>query len=329
NDEPIQGVIVIPDEPTVDILSSAFKIANYLNSHVVGEEKVNILTESELDGIFSHLIVVGQKDQFSGKIKKLVTLANITVPDEEVVLSNRYVQFSGHLKQVLFMTASDDQIISDNVSLLTEDQFIKQLSGNDLSVSPLPHLPEVEVEPKKKLSDLNISNITLTGINSASHNYFYTLPTYIDSQRDAILHLKLNVSDTLFQNDKFENGQREKAELLVMINEIPHSVAIDNLNREEFNGFYHAQIPISVDTLQKEPYLAIQYRGLGLREREICVPPSDDKWIFIHEDSFIQFNVLETSVTDNFKSWPAPFISTDNSIDAVLIIPNDLNKDGF
>lgn len=327
-DESVQGVIVVPDDTTLTILSAAFKLASYLNSEAVGDEKIKILTESEIDKISSHLIIIGTEDQFSANIRQLYESAKIKTSKDELTLSSRFLKVADGLKQALFVTATaaDEKVIEEYISLLTEDQLIEQLAGNDLGVKSKPLLKHEEVSPRKSLKDLKLSHITLTGIKSMTENFFYTLPPYIDVREDATLNLKLNISDTLLNNEQLANKQKEEAELLVIINDIPHSIALEDLGRESFDGFYNIQVPVNRDTLQNQPYLAIQFHGLGLKDREICVPPSDDKWIFVHEDSFIQFNILDEVVTDNFKLWPAPFVSVDNK-ETIIVVPDELTNE--
>lgn len=322
-DEPIPSVIVIPNEPSLDILSSAFKLAHYLNNVSTGDEPIQILTEAELDKVSSHLIVMGTTDQFSKNMLPLIEQAKVTISDNEFQLSSRYLKIGDIFKQVLFVMGTD---IEKYISLLTEEQLIDQLAGNDLAVNTPPVLKQNKVDTKLSLKDIKLSHITLTGISNMTKNYFYPIPSYIDSGKDAALHLKLNISETLLDSENLANAHHENAELLIIINDIPHSVALQNLEDESFDGFYNVQIPVNKDVLQKHPYLAIQFRGLGLKNREICVPPSDDKWIFIHEDSFIQFNQLDQTGIDNFKSWPAPFVSPDGK-ETTIIVPNRLSSE--
>lgn len=324
-DDPIQSVIVIPDDVSLPILTAAFKVATYLNNQAIGDNNIEIVYESDLEKVDSHLIIIGLEEQFSDLVQSLFLKANIKPSEDHLKLSTHYLSYDNLVKQALFITAKDEDTITQKIKLLTEESLIEQLSGNHLDIDKLPKVKEENIKTKQRLKDLEMSHLTLSGIKDMTENIFYYIPPYIDGTEGATLNLKLNVSETLLIDEKRKVEQKESAELLIMINDIPHSIAIQNLEKDLFDGFYYVQVPVHEDAISNAPYLAIQFRGLGLKEREICVPPSDDKWIFIHEDSFIQFNLYDEMKAHNFKSWPAPFISTEDE-KTMIVVPDKLNR---
>src|SRR5699024_8742863 len=129
---------------------------------------------------------------------------------------------------------------------------------------------------------LSIPSITLNGIKSQSEFYFYDIPTYVDVTENAYVHLKLKVSETLMYESKYSQAM---GEIVLQINGVPHSVSVRDLELDN-DGFYRVALPISPSTMQEDRMVSIQFIGNGLKEHEVCVPPSDEKWIYIDDDSY-------------------------------------------
>ena len=54
--------------------------------------------------------------------------------------------------------------------------------------------------------------------------------------------------------------------LKVMINGQPHSVGLDDLGKEDKNGFYHVSLKVDPKLLQKNRYIDIQFATSGYPE---------------------------------------------------------------
>lgn len=311
--------IVVPNEPSTNILSSALKVANYFGEQA--NDQIPVIREKDLQKIDSHFVVIGALDQWDGVVSDLFNSVNIDGEQEKLVISNYFLESLSSDKQMMFVTAQNDQDIADNIHLLTEPTLIDQLSGNELVID---HVPEIEmINPKENhpFSDMNIPNQQLTGKSKLSQTYFYQLPPYIDEHEDAILHLMLNFSETLLDQEN------QQAELVIYINDVPHSVAVDHLMKEDEKEFYKVKVPIDARFLNEDKYLSLQFEGNGLRSSEFCVPPHDDEWIYIHEDSFIKFPMKKTSKDQDFSNWPAPFIT--NELSETTIVLPDSYEDEF
>lgn len=317
----VHGTIVIPDEPSPAILSASLQLANELNKEAEENQHISVVTESEVTRISTHLIAVGAKNQWSGMIKALYDTANLTLTDEELLLSSYFIKSSDVMKQLLIVTAENDQLIEDKIAVLTEQELVEQLSGDELAIKELPKLTEREIKQKHFFTDLQIPNLTLTGNNKISAQFFYELPGYMNVNEDAILHLRMKVSETLFSHIEMYQ-QREYTELVVLFNDIPHSILIDDLKQIESDGFYEIAIPIEAKILDAEPYLTIQFQAYGLSEKEICVPTNDEMWLYLHEDSYLEIAVKERESQLNFKSWPSPFYSINGVEETVVILPD-------
>src|SRR5690625_1658420 len=326
-EQTVKGTIVIPDDASVPLLTATMKLANYLNSQTGADEVVPIMTESELTKVSSHIIAIGAIDEWTGTIKCMVTSINPTVSDHELLIDNYFLKFPKEEKQFMLITGHNDETILDKIPVLSNSSLIAQLAGDHIVIEELPSIPKDEIKQKQAFTDLNIPDLTLTGQTTKSQNYFIKIPPYTDLHGDSVLQLKLKASDTLFQQDELVNINKQEAELVVYINEIPHSIAIDNLDNKSEGSFYEIDIPIDSTILREANYLTIKFQANGLMDPDFCVSPNDEKWIFIHEDSYLEIpTVTEIPNANSFKTWPAPFVSESGLHDLAILIPHKYDQ---
>ncbi len=77
-------------------------------------------------------------------------------------------------------------------------------------------------------------------------------------------------SETIQKQARQSDLAAEQAELKVMINGQPHSVGLDDLGKEDKNGFYHVSLKVDPKLLQKNRYIDIQFATSGLKENNPC-----------------------------------------------------------
>jgi len=324
SEEQIKGTIVIPKEPSKSNLLSAAMLASYL-VNITDEGFYPIVQEDQLEIIDSHLIVIGAVDQWESIIKDLIDVADIDVSENKFVAHNYFLQTDDSDKQLLLLTAKDDTTILDFIPLFTENDFIEQLSGNDLQME---HLPEVSTDAQKTrltFKDLDIPEQTITGKSNLSQVYFYRLSRVMNQADKATLNLRLNFSKTLLSEIDKDLLRDDQTELVVYLNGIPHSVPLDQFTEEADKNYHQIQIEIEPTYLKNERYLTLQFAGHGLRDHDICVLPNDDKWIFLHEDSYLDFSYTGDSLTTDFGPWPEPF-SANGFSETALVIPEKTTK---
>lgn len=323
-DEAIQGTIVIPDEPSTEILSAALKLANYLDRQTAENQAVEIIKESALKKVNTNIIAIGTPDQWEGLVNDLLISADFPIPKDELVLSNYFLEFPEITKQLLFVTANDVQVITDKINVLTEAELIEQLSGDYVAIDTVPKREKPEIKAEHAFEELGIPSLSLTGKEKMSTNYFYQLPDYVDVTADATLHLSFNVSETLFHLEDHPYLGKEDAELVVYINDVPHSIAVNDLKGTDKNTFYEVALPIDASILSESTFLSIRFQANGLLSNEICVPPNDEKWIYISDESYLNFALTETGLND-LSSWPAPFVVNGMS-EATIILPDTYDE---
>lgn len=322
-DQSVQSTIVIPNDASTATQLAALQISNYMNKHANEQEKVAIIHEKEMEKISTHLITVGLESEWDGIVHDLLTTLKLETKKDELQLGNRIIQSKENQKQWLFVSAEKEEVLSDNIAILSEETYVEQLAGNDIAIRHLPENPSKEVKAKQSFEELDITSLTLNGQKRMSQNYFYQIPTYVDTFSPAYLHLKLKVADTLFTDDTIHN--QDMAELVVLINNVPHSIKIDDLKDTETEGLYDVEVPIDADVFRGEQFITFQFIGHGLRHHDYCVPPSEERWIYLDDSSDIQVSLLEEEASQGFQSWPSPFMSTNKTSDTTIIVPDDFD----
>lgn len=326
----VQSKIVIPDEASATTLLAALDIGNYLNAAIDSEEKVPIVKEADLDNISNHIITVGLSDEWNGKVKELMD--TIDLEDKQFQVDNHFIQSkktieenkTSNARQWMYVTAKDEESLAQNVALLTEEDYVDQLAGNKIAVNDLPKVEFKKARSTWTFDRLDIQSQTLNGKNRMSQTYFFQVPTDVDIAAELKLELVLKLSDTLFMNE--DQLRHDEAELVVFINDVPHSIAIDDLKDTDENGLYHVDVPIDPEILQLERFVTVQFVGNGLRERDICVLPTDERWIYIDDSSQIQASIMDEKQVKGFQTWPSPFVSSNKMSETTIIVPDKLNE---
>lgn len=311
--------IVIPEGPSENILLSALQLSSSLEQQT-NEEEIPILKENELETIDSHIIAVGTREQWQGIVAEIFTEAQLQTKENELLLSNVFLQFSSIDKQFLFVTGEEDHVIKERIHMLIEPSLREQLSGFSLAIDQLPKIRGQELKAETTFKEMNIPNLTLSGTNQLSQSYFHPLPMYIQDEKPATLHMKINFAKTLLESSEEINVHKKKGELVIYVNDIPHSISLSDLKPNPGKEYHEIDLPLETRFLKNDRYLSLQFEGNGLKNHEICRPPNDDDWIFIHEDSFITFPLDQPKDEEYFTYFPAPFITEDIS-ETTLIVP--------
>lgn len=309
----MQGKIVIPNKASNEILSTALSMANYLNEQTAAREALDIIFEKDLTEIDQNLIAIGAISGWEGILKKHLSKKDLAA--DELAIYNDMVKN----KQLMVITAEKDETIMDLSAILTVDDYVKQLTKNDLRLKNLPTLEMEQLTDKSSFKKMNIPPLELSGVTSQSEFYFYDLPTYLDTSKLAYLHLKLKISKTLLYESEYAHAL---SELTIYINGVHHSVSIRDL---EEDGFYRIAVPVSEATLQKERMMSLQFVGNGLKEREICVPPSEEKWIYVDNSSYLEYSLLRSQgQTTDFYDWPKPFVASEKAANTLVLLTEEV-----
>lgn len=302
--------IIVPDEPTIKTLDSALQLTNYLSNSSTNN-KVKLVKESEVKMISHATIVIGQENQF--KKAWLNELIDKGKAQDGLSLSIQPITVQQSIsKNVLVITGNEDAQF-DKISVLTEDSFVKQLQGSQLTITNMPVLQENTVTNKITFKKMSIPSMTLGYGITSSDTYFYYMPYYPFNDMKASIQLRLKISELIQSSHSEQNNQSE--ELVVLINEVPHSIDLREVKPDK-NGDIFVEVPISSSVFTQSTLLRIRIAANGLHEKTVCIQSDQAKWVYIDEASAINFNVDKQKVAEfTFRFFPFP-----NSDEPVTIV---------
>src|SRR5699024_4868768 len=160
---------------------TALQITNYINKQTADREKIDILHEKDVKKINNHLIAIGAVGDWEGTLKKHV--AEKDVAADELGIYNDVLSTDNGKKQIMIMTAEKDASILALSPILTVDDYVKQLTKNNLQIKELPTLEAEKIRDKVSFKRMGILDVDLSGVTSQSEFYFYDLPTYVDKTK--------------------------------------------------------------------------------------------------------------------------------------------------
>ncbi|MCY9031860.1 cellulose biosynthesis cyclic di-GMP-binding regulatory protein BcsB [Bacillus inaquosorum] len=315
--------IVIPDDPSSAEIEAAVKTEGYLKT-VDSSISISYVTESELKKIDKPTIFIGVDKHWNGKVKKLMKQAGLQAKGEKLLLAERVLKAEGKQQPVLFAQAASADVLTEKISVITDQTYTGQLSGNTLSISKLQQAEKKESN-KLTLENFGADDITIGADKTSSAHYFYPASAVLDQNQSAKLSLKLKKSETI-QASTAENGSASQAaELKVMINGQPHSVGLDELGKEDKNGFYHVTVKVDPKLLQKNRYIDIQFVTTGLKENNPCNTTDEEKWVFIDKSSTLSYAIKGMSPSADFQEWPLPYAGNQEQT-TLIVLPDTVSQ---
>src|SRR5699024_5046700 len=107
------------------------------------DETIPVIRESDLHDFATNMIAIGAEDTWTSVIKDLLTTVDLEISVNELTLSTYFLQHEENDKnQIMFITAQNDETIANKIPIVTNDSFIAQLSGDEISIDTLPTLRE-------------------------------------------------------------------------------------------------------------------------------------------------------------------------------------------
>lgn len=201
-----ETAIVIPDNPSSAEIEAAVKTEGYLKT-VDSSVSIAYVTESELKKIDKPTIVIGVDKHWNGKVKKLLKQAGLQAKGENLLLAERVLKAEGKQQPVLFAQAASEDALTKKISVMTDQTYTGQLSGDTLSISKLQQTEKKESD-KLTLENFGAGDITIGADKTSSAHYFYPASAVLDENQSAKLSLKLKKSETI-QASTAENEDRK------------------------------------------------------------------------------------------------------------------------
>lgn len=318
-----ETAIVIPDHPSSAEIEAAVKTEGYLKT-VDSSVSIAYVTESELKKIDKPTIVIGVDKHWNGKVKKLLKQAGLQAKGENLLLAERVLKAEGKQQPVLFAQAASEDALTKKISVMTDQTYTGQLSGDTLSISKLQQTEKKESD-KLTLENFGAGDITIGADKTSSAHYFYPASAVLDENQSAKLSLKLKKSETIQASTAENESASQAAELKVMINGQPHSVRLDELGKEDKNGFYHVTVKVDPKLLQKNRYIDIQFVTTGLKENNPCNITDEEKWVFIDKNSTLSYAIKGMSPSADFEEWPLPYAGNQDQT-TLIVLPDTVSQ---
>ncbi|CAI6239816.1 putative protein YdaN [Bacillus subtilis] len=318
-----ETAIVIPDHPSSAEIEAAVKTEGYLKT-VDSSVSIAYVTESELKKIDKPTIVIGVDKHWNGKVKNLLKQAGLQAKGENLLLAERVLKAEGKQQPVLFAQAASEDALTKKISVMTDQTYTGQLSGDTLSISKLQQTEKKESD-KLTLENFGAGDITIGADKTSSAHYFYPASAVLDENQSAKLSLKLKKSETIQASTAEKESVSQAAELKVMINGQPHSVRLDELGKEDKNGFYHVTVKVDPKLLQKNRYIDIQFVTTGLKENNPCNTTDEEKWVFIDKNSTLSYAIKGMSPSANFQEWPLPYAGNQDQT-TLIVLPDTVSQ---
>ncbi len=318
-----ETAIVIPDNPSSAEIEAAVKTEGYLKT-VDSSVSIAYVTESELKKIDKPTIVIGVDKHWKAKMKKLLKQAGLQAKGENLLLAERVLKAEGKQQPILFAQAASDDALTKKISVMTDQSYTGQLSGDTLSISKLQQTEKKESD-KLTLENFGAGDITIGADKTSSAHYFYPASAVLDENQSAKLSLKLKKSETIQASTAENESASQAAELKVMINGQPHSVRLDELGKEDKNGFYHVTVKVDPKLLQKNRYIDIQFVTTGLKENNPCNTTDEEKWVFIDKNSTLSYAIKGMSPSADFQEWPLPYAGNQDQT-TLIVLPDTVSQ---
>ncbi|MFJ8246239.1 cellulose biosynthesis cyclic di-GMP-binding regulatory protein BcsB [Peribacillus asahii] len=314
-EKPIQSVIVVPDEWSSSSLKSVVKLSHSLVSSTNGQEKIPIVLESELTEQMiskNHLIAIGEEGKWKSFIKRVLERNAVKLPKNHMVMQNFVIQ-APNPKQLLLITAKDDEFIEERIQVLTNQDYLKQLNGDYLAISSLLPLAEKSEEQESlTLAKIGSDDIMLNSSSAESQTLNIEVPSFWKVDGDMNIQLKLRLSPLLL-DDSLENETNAKIGLTVSVNGEPFTISLNELRQkyksEDLNqtDFISYSLKVPAKTIKEDRIIEVKLQTNFINNEQNCMKVDDSsRWIWVDKDSSLEIpHSLSKELT--FKHWPGPF----------------------
>lgn len=318
--------IVLPQKASMETLQNGLVLASYLNDQTNFPKSVQIVREQDLKAITGNLMLIGAYEEFNSNwVKQLFESTNIPPLKDEMYISQHTLTDQHHNVQALIILGNKPEDLTERLEVLTNQEFYKQFAGNELRINSTPVIEDNSnrIVPLKKFG---MTNLLLNGNQTESSQFFYFTSSWLQDE-SATLELYLKKSETIRPVvDTSTTSLDADVELTILVNGVPYSVDIRQLN-EEKNGYYTVQIPIESSVFQENQLVSLQFKAAGLRKNNPCVSTDDQHWLYISEDSFISLPPHKNVTNYSLAGFPNPFVNQPNETIIVLPEKNNITDD--
>ncbi|WP_155591597.1 cellulose biosynthesis cyclic di-GMP-binding regulatory protein BcsB [Lysinibacillus cavernae] len=292
--------VILPKQASEATLNSGYQLSAYLSEH--GNTDVQIKREDAVNKVSGPIVLVGAKNEFSTNLFKII-LEKVNVTDDSMTLTMQELLNTDSNQKVplLAVTSSRAQTIQDRLSFLTEARLFEQLIGDTIAIKDVPKLEHTSdtIIPFKQFG---FEDRLLSSQATMTPHYYVSLPQ-LEANKEAVMQLVLKKSATIPSSEEDED---RKLELIVYINNVPHSVDLRKLEQTTAD-MYEVAIPIQTNVLNKQSMTDIRFEVTGFQLEDPCETTNERYWLYIDSDSSLSITKDAAEPTFTLRDFPNAF----------------------
>lgn len=293
--------VVIPDDADVNTMDAALKIVSYLKKQAANQNQMALVKEKDFENRQTNKIIVGvMKDFKTTPVQNVFKRMNVKTTDNTIQLQTAQEKIKKVNRNILVVTAKKSTDLDGKIAVVSNQEFVSQLSGKALAIGE---------EPKQALREagivtfeqMGIQNLEISNVAYESGHYYYYLPQDFDEEKAITATLKLKKSSIL---------DAKQAELVMEVNGVPHAITLKEIKQDE--GFFEINVPIEKNALKNNHLLDIQFKLNGSNTNNPCTTSDQEKWLFISKESTLNFSTTDNDrqAVASLTSYPGIFTNT-------------------
>lgn len=293
--------VVIPDDANVETMDAALKIVSYLKKQVANQNQIVLVKEKDFENRQTNKILVGVIGDFkTAPVKNLLKRMNVKTTENTIQLQTAQEKIKNTKRNVLVVTAKKSTDLDGKIAVVSNQEFVSQLSGKAITIGEEPKQPLREAGIVT-FEQMGIQNLEISNAVYESGHYFYYLPQDFDVDKAITATLKLKKSSIL---------DAKQAELVMEVNGIPHAITLKEVKQDK--GFFEINVPIEKNALKNNHLLDIQFKLNGSNTNNPCTTNDQQKWLFISKESTLNFSTTENNqqAVASLTSYPGIFTNT-------------------
>ena len=293
--------VVIPDDADVNTMDAALKIVSYLKKQAANQNQMALVKEKDFENRQTNKILVGVIGDFkTAPVKNLLKRMNVKTTDNTIQLQTAQEKIKKVNRNILVVTAVNTNDLDAKIEVVSNQEFVSQLSGKALAIGEQPKQP-VRESGMVTFEQMGIQNLEISNVAYESGHYYYYLPQDFDEEKAITATLKLKKSSIL---------DAKQAELVMEVNGVPHAITLKEIKQDE--GFFEINVPIEKNALKNNHLLDIQFKLNGSNTNNPCTTSDQEKWLFISKESTLNFSTTDNDrqAVASLTSYPGIFTNT-------------------
>lgn len=293
--------VVIPDDADVNTMDAALKIVSYLKKQAANQNQIALVKEKDFENRQTNKIIVGvMKDFKTIPVQNVFKRMNIKTTDNTIQLQTAQEKIKKVNRNILVVTAVNTNDLDAKIEVVSNQEFVSQLSGKALAIGEQPKQP-VRESGMVTFEQMGIQNLEISNVAYESGHYYYYLPQDFDEEKAITATLKLKKSSIL---------DAKQAELVMEVNGVPHAITLKEIKQDE--GFFEINVPIEKNALKNNHLLDIQFKLNGSNTNNPCTTSDQEKWLFISKESTLNFSTTDNDrqAVASLTSYPGIFTNT-------------------